>query len=68
MNIKIPKNLIHSIQSSYVATMFKDGVFTFQNIDKKTIETVIESFILWSEENNYLNDSSLDISSILRKD
>lgn len=67
-NLKIPNSLLQNIQNDYIASKYKDGVFTLQNIDTDTIEIVIQSLLSWAEEKNHIKNNSLDVSFILRKD
>lgn len=66
-SINIPNDLLQRIQGDYVAKKYQEGVFTFQNIDNETIGIVLSSILSWAEENDLVEDGSLDITFVERK-
>ncbi len=66
MKIKLPNSLIQKIQGDYIASNFKDGVFTFHSLDNETIETVVKGLLSWAEENSLMDGSLFDTSLFLK--
>jgi len=62
--VKLPTDLVHRMQSEYIAMRYKDGVFTFQSMDTDTLTCLINGFIKWAKENGLEDNGKIDITSI----
>lgn len=63
--MKLPTDLIQKMQSDYVSLKYKDGIFTFINVDEETLSIFIESFLEWAYNKKLINkENRLDVSSI----
>lgn len=62
--MKLPTDLIQRMQGDYVASKYRDGVFTFLNIDEATINQLLSSMVFWAEEKGLIEENKMDISSL----
>ena len=61
--MQIPVDLVHKMQGDYVASKYKDGVYTFLGLDEQTILVLVKSFIEWADSKKLVKDEKIDISS-----
>jgi len=61
----LPPDLIQKLQNDYVSLKYKDGIFTFLNIDEYTLTVIIKSFLEWAQFNKLVDqDNKLDLTTI----
>ena len=63
--MNLPNELIQKIQFDYVKDKYQDSVFVFPTLDPELIKQVLESFVSWAENEGFLEDTVVDISSLL---
>lgn len=63
--MKLPNELIQKIQFDYVKDKYQDSVFVFPTLDPELIKQVLESFVSWAENEGFLENTAIDISSLL---
>ena len=63
--MKLPTDLIHKLQSDYIAAKYRDGTPSFINVDDETLSLIVESFIKWAEIKELVDENNMmDISAM----